>query len=105
MSLLFASINGELCNFTSPFAGELMGEGAFWLPLPAKEGAGPVSGAAWPDSNSESCIRSRVGREVKITLGRLQGAGKRATPDIADYVQPWPVLTTRREAATRARLR
>jgi type I restriction enzyme R subunit len=29
---------------------------------------------------------SRVGREVYITLGRLQGAGKRAKPDIADYV-------------------
>lgn len=28
---------------------------------------------------------SRVRREV-ITLGRLQGAGKRATQDIADYV-------------------
>ncbi len=28
---------------------------------------------------------SRVRREV-ITLGRLQGAGRRATPDIADYV-------------------
>jgi len=29
---------------------------------------------------------SRVGREVPITLGRLQGAGRRAKPDIADYV-------------------
>jgi type I restriction enzyme, R subunit len=29
---------------------------------------------------------SRVGREVTITLGRLQGAGKRAEKDIADYV-------------------
>ncbi len=29
---------------------------------------------------------SRVGREVIITLGRLQGAGKRAKQDIADYV-------------------
>lgn len=29
---------------------------------------------------------SRVGREVHITLGRLEGAGKRAKPDIADYV-------------------
>ena len=29
---------------------------------------------------------SRVGREVMITLGRLQGAGKRARPDQADYV-------------------
>ena len=28
---------------------------------------------------------SRVGREV-ITLGRLQGAGRRATKEIADYV-------------------
>ena len=29
---------------------------------------------------------SRVGREVMITLGRLQGAGKRTRPDQADYV-------------------
>ncbi len=29
---------------------------------------------------------SRVQREMRITLGRLQGAGQRARPDIADYV-------------------
>ena len=29
---------------------------------------------------------SRVEREYGITLGRLQGAGKRSRPDIADYV-------------------
>src|SRR5437763_2168939 len=29
---------------------------------------------------------SRVRRELRITLGRLQGAGKRAKPEIADYV-------------------
>ncbi len=29
---------------------------------------------------------SRVGREVTITLGRLQGAGTRAKQEIADYV-------------------
>ena len=29
---------------------------------------------------------SRVRRELHITLGRLQGSGKRATPDVADYV-------------------
>lgn len=29
---------------------------------------------------------SRVRREMNITLGRLQGAGKRAKPEIADYV-------------------
>ena len=29
---------------------------------------------------------SRVRREVRITLGRLQGAGRRAEPQIADYV-------------------
>ncbi len=29
---------------------------------------------------------SRVGREVGITLGRLEGAGRRAKPEIADYV-------------------
>ena len=29
---------------------------------------------------------SRVRREVHLTLGRLQGAGRRARPDIADYV-------------------
>lgn len=29
---------------------------------------------------------SRIGREVHITLGRLEGAGRRAKPDIADYV-------------------
>jgi type I restriction enzyme R subunit len=31
-------------------------------------------------------VGSRVGREVPITLGRLQGAGARAKPEIADYV-------------------
>lgn len=29
---------------------------------------------------------SRIGREVHITLGRLEGGGRRAKPDIADYV-------------------
>ena len=29
---------------------------------------------------------SRVGREVVITQGRIQGGGKRASKDIADYV-------------------
>ena len=29
---------------------------------------------------------SRISREAKITEGRLQGAGKRAAGDIADYV-------------------
>jgi len=29
---------------------------------------------------------SRIQREVGITLGRLQGAGRRARADIADYV-------------------
>ena len=29
---------------------------------------------------------SRIRREFNITLGRLQGSGKRAKPDIAGYV-------------------
>jgi len=46
---------------------------------------------------------SRVRREV-ITLGRLQGAGKRARPDIADYVlvyknQKLAVIEAKRESA------
>jgi type I restriction enzyme R subunit len=38
------------------------------------------------DAGWGSVEASRIGREVHITLGRLEGAGKRAKPDIADYV-------------------
>ncbi|MBC8450922.1 DEAD/DEAH box helicase family protein, partial [bacterium] len=47
---------------------------------------------------------SRVAREQQITLGRLQGAGKRAKHDVADYVlvyrnQKLAVIEAKRESA------
>lgn len=57
-----------------------------------------VKGAAWGVTSG-----SRVAREHQITLGRLQGAGVRAKPEIADYVlvfhgQKLAVIEAKRES-------